>query len=111
MSNDFTELMNESAKQKEMLSGGQSPTVSLGEVKVTQMSKRVSKPLSKIVSKHPTQEAIEFLAFELRKVKKERINADVPEDWKQELDDLAHRLGVGKYELVMYVVGQFLGRV
>jgi hypothetical protein len=72
---------------------------------VTQLSKR----LSKKVSKSPSTEEIEQLAFSLRKVVKVRVNADVPTEWKERLDDLAHTLKVGKYDLMLYVIAQFLG--
>jgi hypothetical protein len=80
----------------------------------TQVSKGLSKPLSKSVSKPLrsalTTDEIEALAFRLRKERKARINADVPAVWKQQLDDLAHALGVGKYDLVMYIIANFLDK-
>jgi hypothetical protein len=58
----------------------------------TYLSKRPSKPLSKGLSKRPTTEDIEQLSFKLRKIPKSRINGDVPDLWKQQIDDLAHEL-------------------
>ena len=77
--------------------------------KTTQVSKHLLKRLSKDLSKFPSVDEVEALAFQLRKETKARINADVPQAWKKRLDDLAHELGVGKYELVMYIIAQFLG--
>ena len=62
------------------------------------------------VSRNLSTEEIELLAFRLRKDWKTKINTEVPEEWKKELDNLAHRLQVGKYDLLMYIVGQFLGK-
>ena len=77
----------------------------------TQLSNRVSKPLSKNLSRLPSAEEIEACSFRLRKTNKVRVNADVPEDWQKELADLAYQLGVGKYELNMYILGVFLGKI
>ncbi len=75
--------------------------------KSAQISKGLSNPLSKSIS----TDDVELLDFELRKIRKFRVNADIPEDWKEELDSLAFRLKVGKYELLTFVIGQFLGKV
>lgn len=75
--------------------------------KVTQAPTQISNFLSKSLR----TEDIEQLNFELRKVSKVRVNADVPHEWKKLIDDLAHELGVGKYELLMYVIGLYLGKV
>ena len=83
--------------------------------KVTQISNRLSKPLSKSLSKPSSQrlttEMIENLAFQLRKQPKFRVNADIPQEWKDQLDDMAHKLRVGKYELLTYIIGLFLGEI
>ena len=59
----------------------------------------------------PPAEVVEEMVFRFRKETKIRINADFPEAWKQELDEYAHQAGVGKYHLVMYAVGQMLGKI
>ena len=58
-----------------------------------------------------SQEAVEELAFMLRKRQQAKINATIPIEWKDKLDQLAFRLKVGKYELLTYMVGGFLGEV
>lgn len=73
---------------------------------VTQVSKRLSKPLSK--GHAPTTDEIENLAFSLRKITKARVNADIPLEWKKRLDDLAHQLEVGKYDLMLFIIARFL---
>ena len=77
--------------------------------------KQVSKPSSRGVSKWSSnafkQEDVELLAFELRKVRKVKLNTEVPEDWKDKLDTLAHQLKIGKYDLLMYIIGLFLEEV
>lgn len=73
------------------------------EQKVEQLSKGMSTSIS--------TEDIELLAFELRKVRKVKVNTEVPEVWKDKLDTMAHKLKVGKYDLVMYIIGVHLGEV
>ena len=70
--------------------------------KVEQRNAQLSKPLK--------AEAVELLAFRLRKTPKVKVNAEVPLAWKTQLDDLAHALHIGKYELVMYIIAHFLGK-
>jgi hypothetical protein len=72
------------------------------------LSRRISKKISKLSRDNLNAEAIEQLAFQLRKTPKARINADVPQAWKTQLDNLAHELQVGKYELVMTIIKRFL---
>src|SRR6185503_759416 len=71
--------------------------------KVTHISKRLEAYL--------TTEQVEDLDYSLRKIAKVRVNADVPLEWKDRLDDLAYKLKVGKYELMLYVIASFLGEV
>jgi hypothetical protein len=71
----------------------------------------LSKGLSKLLSKKLSTEDIEDLTYQLRKVQKFRVNADVPLAWKDQLDETAHRLKVGKYELLMYIIGDYLGEI
>lgn len=63
------------------------------------------------LSKRLNNDEIEALAFKLRKSPKSKLNTEIPLEWKQKFDDIAYRLGVGKYELLMYIVGAFLGEV
>ncbi len=123
MSNLFTQLQQTKEEQQDQARHLKSPTDSparsdeiIQAVETppaadhsTQMSKRLSKPLSKKVSKTPTSDEVEMLAFQLRKIPKVRVNADIPAEWKQQLDDLAYKLRVGKYDLMLYLIAQFLG--
>lgn len=59
----------------------------------------------------PTTDDVEELTFQTRRDPKIKVNTEVPERWKARLDDIAHQLKVGKYELVAYIIGQFLGEV
>lgn len=122
MGNLFSELQKTAEKQRnEVQQLHASPPDQKVEVvtddlkEVTQLSKRSSKPLSRRLSKNlsnlPTTEEIEDLAFRLRKTTKIRVNADIPADWKKKLDDLAFRLEVGKYDVLMYIVALFLQEV
>lgn len=75
----------------------------------TQTDTYLSKQIRKNLSTPINTDAIEALSFQLRRTPKERVSADIPTEWKNQLDDLTHELKVGKYELVMYIIGRFLG--
>jgi hypothetical protein len=77
----------------------------------TQKVTQISKTLSNFSMSDMTTEQVEQLSFQLRKITKTRVNADIPDDWKDELDDLAHRLRVGKYELMLYLIALVMGKV
>lgn len=79
--------------------------------KITQHSTHKVTHLLKTLSIDLSTEEIESLSFELRKDAKVRINADVPIGWKDLLDNLAHQLKVGKYELLLYMIAVSLGKV
>lgn len=59
----------------------------------------------------PTADDVERMVFEYRKADKTRFNGDVPQEWKEELDAYADRIDVGKYNMIMYAVGKFLGKL
>jgi hypothetical protein len=79
--------------------------------KDTQKVTQISKSLSSFLSNPPSTENIEKLNFQLRKIAKVRVNADIPLEWKDQLDDLAHTLRVGKYELLLYMIAVLLGKI
>ena len=78
--------------------------------RVTQKVTQISNPADEQFSRLPSTEEVEDLSYTLRKIPKIRVNADVPPDWKDQLDEIAYQLRVGKYELMLYVIGQFLGQ-
>ena len=59
----------------------------------------------------PTRDAVDEMLFRYRKLSKVRANADMPEEWKDELDEYAHQHKLGKYHLVMYAVAKMLGKI
>ena len=120
MSNLFSDLEKATAEQKKTLAKTQppkakkegrkkevKPAIQRSAYKPTQKGTHILKSLSKDLS----TEEIESLSFGLRKEAKVRINADVPTEWKDLLDDLAHQLKVGKYELLLYMIAVSLGKV
>ena len=83
----------------------------VNEQKVAQNVERLSKATSDTLDVSLKTEVVEELAFRLRKATKSKFNTEIPDEWKKEIDDLAHNLGVGKYDLGMYIIGSFLGKV
>lgn len=59
----------------------------------------------------PSRDDIQGFSFRLRDELKVKVQAEVPHEWQQELDDLARKLNVKKLELYRYIIGDFLGKV
>ena len=76
----------------------------------TQKPTQLRKPLRKPANE-PSSEAIEQMSFVYRKQSRARVCGDVPPQWKRQLEDMAYELQVGRYELVMYIIGRFLGEL
>src|SRR5438132_736011 len=95
----FEERVTQELTQKDTQTSAQKVTRN-----PTQVSKKVSNVLNKRSHDLPAADEVEDLAYRLRKENKVRVNADVPAEWKERLDDLAHKLRVGKYELMLYVI-------
>lgn len=78
-------------------------------------SKALPKDAKKAVRKDlhlgVSQDEVEELLFRVRKEPKIRINGDLPQSWKQELDEASHLLGVGKYHLVLFAIAKLLKKV
>jgi len=132
MSDIFTKLLDEQEKQQKQVSEVKAreqnkelaPQDNLAQ-KDAQQSEQVSKPLSKDKSPQskvqerprenkislPSAEAIETMAFQLRKTRKTKVNTEIAEEWKEELDEITFQLKVGKYELLEYIIGSFLEKV
>ena len=129
MSDLFTKLMDRQADQEKQVN-----EVELVEQKAekknsddvaqksAQKNERMSKPLSKGLSEpsNPVVKTIEFplkaedielMTFQLRKQHKSKVNTEIVDDWKGQLDALAFSLKIGKYELLEFIIGAFLGEV
>jgi hypothetical protein len=61
----------------------------------------------------PTRDEIQEFSFRLRDElrMKTKVQAEVPYQWQEELEELANRLNVKKLELYRYIIGKFLGKV
>lgn len=64
-----------------------------------------------VVHDLPSRDDIQGFSFRLRDELKVKVQAEVPHEWQQELDDLARKLNVKKLELYRYIIGDFLGKV
>lgn len=101
-----------STKEQKTLSGRDAQKVAQNNEQVSKpLSKGLSKSLGRVLSNGLSPDAIEELGFRLRKVPQTKINATIPTEWKEKFDRLAFQLKVGKYDLLMYVVGVLLGEV
>jgi hypothetical protein len=122
MSNIFTNLQSEQAKQQATLREpflDQSPkpkNIKKTLQKVTQeptRSRDTSRDPAREKSRDlPTRDDIQLFSFQLRDElrAKAKIQAEVPPQWQEELDGLAQHLNVKKLELYRYIIGAFLGK-
>lgn len=60
---------------------------------------------------YPTRDEIQEFSFQLRDSLKVKVQAEVPHEWQDELEDIARDLKVKKLELYRYILGEFLGKV
>lgn len=59
----------------------------------------------------PTRDEIQEFSFRLRDELKVKVQAEVPHQWQDELEEIARQLDVKKLELYRYILGAFLGKV
>lgn len=76
----------------------------------------ISSEISRIKSREtlselPTRDEIQEFSFRLRDSLKVKVQAEVPHEWQDELEEVARKLDVKKLELYRFIIGQFLGKV
>lgn len=76
-----------------------------------QVNKSSGEKKHKALSKQISTQSVEDMSYQLRRVLKNKVSAEIPEEWKKKLDGIAIDLGVGRYELLTFVIGLFLGEV
>ena len=59
----------------------------------------------------PTRVERQGFSFQLRDELSVKIQAEVPPQWKTELEETARELNVKKLELYRFIIGEFLGKV
>ena len=59
----------------------------------------------------PTRDEIQEFSFRLRDELKVKVQAEVPHQWQNELEEIARELNVKKLELYRFIIGEFLGKV
>jgi hypothetical protein len=59
----------------------------------------------------PSREEVQEFSFRLRDDLKVKVQAEVPHQWQDELEELARQLDVKKLELYRFILGEFLGKV
>lgn len=62
-------------------------------------------------NQYPRRDEIQVFNFQLRDALKVKVQAEVPHEWQQELQEVAHELGIKKMELYRFIYGEFLGKV
>jgi len=87
--------------------GVEQDTAQNNEHKSAQVNEQTISPIPNL----PSNDDVETLSFSTRKDPKVKVNTEIPIAWKADIDDIAHRLKVGKYELLAYIIGQFLNKV
>lgn len=58
-----------------------------------------------------TRDEVQAFSFQLRDKLKIKVQAEVPHEWRVELEKISHDLNVKKMELYRYIYGEFLGKV
>ena len=59
----------------------------------------------------PTRNEIQEFSFRLRDEFKVKVQAEVPHQWQNELEEVARTLNVKRLELYRFILGEFLGKV
>ena len=120
MSNKDIEVYAEALKRKE--EEGTSPTrKSTREhtykrkkslVKSRKQNRDVSRGISRDDPRDlPTRDEIQEFSFRLRDELKVKVQAEVPHQWQDELDEISRQQHVKKLELYRFIFGEFLGKV
>jgi hypothetical protein len=65
----------------------------------------------KIPRELPTRDEVQEFSFRLRDELKVKVQAEVPHQWQEEFEEVAHKLRVRKLELYRFILGEFLGKV
>ena len=121
----FTDLQTEQENQKKQLEAGTEVVLPAQEdkpepahehthataVKNTHESTQIFEQPLKLPQTLPTTDIVETLTFNTRRDAKVKVNTEVPLSWKVKLDEIAYQLKVGKYELLAYIIGEFLDEI
>lgn len=75
-------------------------------------SREKERPFSREIARDlPTRDEIQEFSFRLRDTLKVKVQAEVPHEWQNELDEIARHLNVKKLELYRFIYGEFLGKI
>ena len=79
---------------------------------VSDKSREVTRSRSrKQVRQLPTRDEVQELSFRLRDSLNVKAQAEIPHEWQQELNGIAHDMNVRKLELYRFIYAEFLGKV
>lgn len=107
MSDIFSKLLDEEKKQQESTRKDTQKTTP----KITHARDSSRELPREPVQDLPTRDEIQEFSFRLRDELKVKVQAEVPHEWQDELEDVARDLKVKKLELYRFIFGEFLGKV
>ena len=112
MANLFSDLLEADQKQKEQLQEEVARKVTPDSTQPRENSRERSREEPREKSRGlPTRDEIQEFNFRLRDERKGKVQAEVPYEWQEELEQIALELRVKKLELYRYIYGVFLGKV
>ena len=112
MPNLFSELLEADQKQKAQLQEKVTRKVTSNATQPREYAREKSREESHEQPRDlPTRDEIQEFNFRLRDERKGKVQAEVPYEWQEELEQIALELRVKKLELYRYIYGVFLGKV
>jgi hypothetical protein len=107
--NPFNHLL-EAERQQSTERTSNNDTTKTNEKLRKNVRKQVRKHVNPFDQSTVNREDIEMMWFRLRNTDKKRVTADIPEEWRDELYQMALDLKIGRYEFVGYILASFLGK-
>ena len=108
----YAEAMKRQQEESEKPASNPAPQFTRNNDHAREKSSENSRDKSLGLSRElPTRDEIQEFNFRLRDDLKVKMQAEVPHEWRDELEQLANELRVKKLELYRYIIGRFLGKV
>lgn len=113
MGNLFANLQQVAEQQREAVADVSStPSEQSSPTQEVTQAREGSRENARVMPRDlPTRDEIQEFSFRLRDDLKVKVQAEVPAQWQDELENLARDLKVKKLELYRFILGEFLGKV